>query len=285
MDYVLKELKTTLSVTGIVNLHFFEFPSDFYTKTDSHPFYELVYISSGKLFIRSEGFNGVLNKGKMIIHKPNEPHSLVCEKSLHPTVIIIGFTCQEKDLERFSTTPFSLSNNDIKKLGEIIKEGRNVFAPPYDVPVYNMKKRKKAIYGSEQMLKLLLEYFLIGILRETSRVEYSQEQDAPERLSVSEIARYLDENYTEKITIDELSFIFKTNRSTLCKEFKNNFRKTVIEYVNDKKIQVAKQKIISSNKTLTEIAEDLNFESIHYFTRFFKKMTGKSPNEFRKERK
>ena len=265
MDYVLKKLNNSLAITGIVNLHFFEFPSEFYTKTDSHPFFELVYVSSGKLKINSASFNGILEKGKII------------------TVIIIGFTCDEKELERFSKAPFSLSASDIKKLAEIIKEGRNVFAPPYDVPVYNMKKKKNAPFGAEQMLKLLLEYFLIGILREVNRSEFTEESVETEKLSVSEIANYLDENYKEKITLDELSFIFKTNRSTLCKEFKNAFNKTIVEYLNDKKIKKAKEKIQNTNKTLTEISEDLNFESIHYFTRFFKKMTGVSPKEYRKQ--
>ena len=146
-----------------------------------------------------------------------------------------------------------------------------------------MKKKKNAPFGAEQMLKLLLEYFLIGILREVNRSEFTEESVETEKLSVSEIANYLDENYKEKITLDELSFIFKTNRSTLCKEFKNAFNKTIVEYLNDKKIKKAKEKIQNTNKTLTEISEDLNFESIHYFTRFFKKMTGVSPKEYRKQ--
>jgi AraC-like DNA-binding protein len=282
MDYVLKELNDSLKVTGIVNLHFFEFPSEFYTQSDSHPFYELVYVSSGKLNISSESYNGILDKGKIIIHKPNERHSLMIDGDFSPTVIIIGFTCKEKELDKFSKSPFSLSHTDVTKLAEIVKEGRNVFAPPYDVPVYNMKKKKNIPYGAEQMLKLLLEYFLIGILRELNREEYVEEKTENEKLSVSEIARYLDDNYKEKITIDELSFIFKTNRTTLCKEFKNVYNKTIIEYLNDKKILKAKEKIKNTNKTLTEISEELNFDSIHYFTRFFKKITGISPKEYRK---
>ena len=91
----------------------------------------------------------------------------------------------------------------------------------------------------------------------------------------------MDENYKEKITIDELSFIFRTNRSTLCKEFKLSTGKTVAEYVADKKLESAKRKIKSTDKTFTEIAEELNFESIHYFTRFFKKQTGMSPKTYR----
>ena len=154
MEYVLKKLKNSLTISGIVNLHFFEFPTDFYTKSDSHPFYELVYVSGGKLTIKSEGFSGELEKGKMIIHKPNEMHSLSSEGDTTPTVIIIGFTCEEKEINNLASTPITLSLANVKKLAEIVKEGRNVFAPPYNVPVYNMKKKKNTAFGAEQMLKL-----------------------------------------------------------------------------------------------------------------------------------
>lgn len=281
MDFVLKDLKNSLTVTGIANLHFFEFPMDFYTKSDKHPFYELVYVAGGTLHIDSENYNGVMDKGKMIIHRPNELHSLSCESSNAPTVIIIGFSCQEDQLDKFSLAPVSLTPSNVKKLAEIVKEGRNVFAPPYDLPLYNMKKRKKKPYGAEQMLKNLLEYFLIGILRDFSAT-VEGDKESLDKLSVSEIVNYLNDNFIEKISLDELAFIFKTNRSTLCKEFKSFTGKTITNYITEKKLESAKNKIVFSDKTFTTIAEELNFISIHYFTRLFKKHTGLSPKEFRK---
>lgn len=285
MEYVTKKLSDTLKILGVVNVHFFEFSKDYYTKNDRHPFYELIFVSSGKLTVNSEDFNGELEKNKLIIHRENEYHSLTCDKGSTPTVIIIGFTCSGTEIKRFSKSPVALNDSDVKKLAEIIKEARNVFAPPYDIPVFDMKKKKNAPYGAEQMLKILLEYFLIGLMRKSSENTKAEELITTEKLNVLEIVDYIDDNFLEKITLDELSFIFKTNRSTLCKEFKNLTTTTVTEYINNKKLETAKTKIINTNKTFTEIAEDLNFESIHYFTRFFKKMTGLSPKEFRKQHK
>ena len=283
MEYALKTLTPSLSVTGIVNLHYFEFPYEFYTKSDSHPFYELVYVSSGNLTIKSEGYTGELEEGRMILHRPKEYHSLSCESLSAPTVIIVGFTCEEKELDKIASSPITLSPANVKKLAEIVKEGRNVFTPPYDVPVYNMQKKENPPFGAEQMLKNLLEYFLIGILRDYSSQDDIREDS--EKLSVSEIVNYINDNYLEKITISELAFLFKTNRSTLCKEFKAHTGKTLVEYINLRKLKEAKLLIKNTKKTLTSIAEELNFESIHYFTRFFKKLTGLSPKEYRKEKK
>ena len=282
MEYITKRLETNLNVTGIVNLHFFEFDKNFTTADERHPFYELVFVNTGKLQIISEDYTGKLSKDQLIIHRPNDSHSLRCSDETNPTVIIIGFECDSNALEVLSNMPITLNESAIKKLAEIVKEARNVFAPPFNIPTHNMKKKKKQSYGAEQMLKILLEYFLIKLVREYYYNE-NMEESAKPPLSRKELIEYVNSNYREKITIEELAFLFKTNRSTLCKEFKTATGKTLVEYINEKKIEKAKKKIAESTDSFTKIAEDLHFDSIHYFTRLFKKITGMTPTQYRSE--
>jgi len=280
MEYVSKHLKNEISVTGIVTLHFFEFDNDFTTVNERHPFYELVFVNSGKLDIFSEDYNGVLLKNQAIIHRQNSLHSIKCDGDTRPNVIIIGFECDARIIDRFSLSPITLGDGAIQKLADIVKEGRNVFAPPYDTPTYNMKKKKKMRYGSEQTLRILMEYFLILLVREYGESENDEEaHETPSH--IQEIIDYVDVNYSEKITLDELAFLFKTNRATLCREFKRATGKTVVEYINQKKLEIAKQLIRTTDDSFTKIAEDLKFDSIHYFTRFFKKLSGLTPTQFR----
>jgi len=281
MDYVSKKLNDSVSVTGIVNLHFFEFGNDYMTEMERHPFYELIFVNSGRLYISSEDYNGYLEKNQLVIHRENSAHALRSTQENEPTVIIIGFECNSRLIDRFSSEPITLGDSLIKKLAEIVKEGRNVFMPPYNIPVYDMKKKRNQLFGSEQMLRLMLEYFLIKLIREYDCNESLEDSvDAP--ALINEIIKYVNDNYLEKITIDELAFLFKTNRATLCKEFKRATGKTLVEFINEKKFERAKRKIVSTQDTFTKIAEDLNFESIHYFTRFFKKMSGETPKSYRK---
>ena len=281
MKYVSKKLSESISVTGIVNLHFFEFDNDFTTEGERHPFYELVFVNSGRLYISSEDYTGWLTSDQLLIHRADTVHSLSCRAGNEPTVIIIGFECSSGEIDLFSKSPTDLDDAEVKKLAEIVKEGRNVFLPPYNTPVYDMKKRREQPFGSEQVLRLLLEYFLIQLIRKYHYDEGGEESaDTPSM--IGEIIKYVSDNYLEKITIDELAFLFRTNRATLCKEFKRTTGKTLVEFINDKKFERAKRKILSSDATFTKIAEEMNFESIHYFTRFFKKMSGMTPKEFRK---
>lgn len=281
MKYVTKQLNDSIRVTGIVNLHFFEFDNDFTTEGERHPFYEMVFVNSGRLYISSEDYSGWLTKNQLVIHRGDTVHSLSCGSGDEPTVIIIGFECDSADIDIFSKAPTQLDDAEIKKLAEIVKEGRNVFLPPYNTPVYDMKTRKNPMFGSEQVLRVLLEYFLIQLIRKYRYDENSEDGGEPPSM-IDEIINYVSDNYLEKITIEELAFLFRTNRATLCKEFKRASGKTLVEFINEKKFEKAKRKILSSDATFTKIAEEMKFESIHYFTRFFKKMSGMTPKEFRK---
>ena len=269
MEYITKRLGSALTVTGIVNLHFFEFDKDFETVGERHPFYELVYVNTGKLYIESEDFTGLLFKNQAIIHRENSIHSLKCITETRPSVIIIGFECDSSVIDSFSLSPITLDRLAIEKIAEVVKEGRNVFVPPYNIPTHNMKKKKEQIYGSEQMLRIMLENFLIHI----TRVEgFGKKDKIPDKnlTAISEMIKYVDDNYLERMTIDELAFLFHTNRATLCKEFKRSTGKTLVEYVNEKRFEDAKHRLSQSDESVTRIAEDMKFDSIHYFTRFFK---------------
>ena len=64
--------------------------------------------------------------------------------------------------------------------------------------------------------------------------------------------------------------------------FKKYLGKTLVEYIKDLKLTIAKDSLLHTTKTVTEIALDLNYESTSSLNHNFKKATGLTPLEFRK---
>ena len=62
---------------------------------------------------------------------------------------------------------------------------------------------------------------------------------------------------------------------------KKETRQTAQQYIQNKIIDLAKQELLGSNLPVSEIASRLGFEYPQHFTRMFKKVTGKSPSEYR----
>lgn len=283
MEYILKELRDEICVGRIANVHFFEFERNFYTENDRHPFCELVFVSAGELSVASEDYSGKLSKNEMILHRAGEMHSLSCSPDNAPTTIVLGFEADSEALSVFSRTPVLLGESGVHLLAEIVKEARLVFEPPYDKPTFNMKKRRDRPFGAEQRLRNLIEQLLIHLVREYRPALLSDSTETRRSApAIREIVAYVDKNFLEKITIAQLAFLFKTNRATLCREFKRETGVTLISYVSEKKLALARVRIAESDETFTEISRALRFESVHYFTRFFKQHTGQTPKEYRR---
>ncbi len=287
MDYVLKHFKTEIKVQRLANIHYFEFTPNFHTTDDSHNFCELVYVDKGNIIVSSEHYSGELSQGSMILHNANQTHALTCREDTSPNIIIIGFDCTAEPLDRLTYSPTPLTPELQKMLAEIIKEGRAVYEPPYDIPyVKDMKKRRRFAYGADQLIKNYLQIFLIKCLRLIDSLE-ENEITAPESIyqhtpltQIGEIKQYLDSNFKEKINIEELCFLFNTNKTTLSKEFKRLFGYTIIDYVNMLRVNYTKEMLRRGGVSLTNIASELNISSVHYLTSLFKKHENITPTEY-----
>jgi len=279
MEFKLLNFDVPMEISRIANVHYFEFKNEYQTIDDSHNFCELLYVEKGSICVYADNYSGILSDNQMIIHRAGETHSLQCNENIFPHVIIIGFECQAPQLDPFATSPITLQPAHRKMLAEIMKEGMNLFAPPYDIPnTLEMKKRSITPFGTAQMLKLNLEMFLITLVREYGSSSDSHKNACDNRLS--EICNYIAEHYTERILLDNICFLFGMNKTSLCQNFRNEYGITILNYIDQLKLKDAKKLLRKGKLSVTEISEQLGFASVHYFSRYFKKHAGMSPKEY-----
>ncbi|MFK7981246.1 MAG: helix-turn-helix domain-containing protein [Saprospiraceae bacterium] len=109
--------------------------------------------------------------------------------------------------------------------------------------------------------------------------------DFPNKAMEQTIQKILLEIRTEVAAPIDLQALAKRHHisyASFRKLFKKYTGKSPRQYHLELKVLRAKELIISSDKTMQEISQLLHFESIHYFSRFFKKKTGMSPTALRK---
>ncbi|WP_407400589.1 helix-turn-helix domain-containing protein [Treponema sp.] len=118
-----------------------------------------------------------------------------------------------------------------------------------------------------------------------TRNKYSEEEekkcDGEVEEKVSKVIEYFQYSYSKKITLDEVSRKFATNRTTLNSMFNKAFGVSAIAYLNRMRIQNATMMLTNTGMPISDIAERAGFADESYFSRAYKKMTGKSPSEFR----
>lgn len=131
------------------------------------------------------------------------------------------------------------------------------------------------------LMKLLLKVYQAK--RETIKIkkEHKSEKDK----YAEKIATYLQQHFTEKLSIDVLSKELNISKSYISHVFKESTGYSVMEFLMDYRLVQAKFQIEvnGSAKTVKEIAYDCGFESDAHFNRFFKRKMGMTPNRYRKE--
>lgn len=118
-----------------------------------------------------------------------------------------------------------------------------------------------------------------------SCMQYLQEKSSEEgQLSrqVKDILYYISQHYGEEITLDQIAQVVELSRTYVCGLFKKEMGINLTNYIMNYRIDKAKELFRNTNLRSYEVAEKVGFYDESYFSRTFKKLTGESPNSYKK---
>lgn len=129
-----------------------------------------------------------------------------------------------------------------------------------------------------QIFELLAKSQEFTLLHEQPyKNQYSQkEQDR-----IRHIYGYIAQHYQRKITLEEVAALSNLGREAFCRYFKKATGNTFVEFLNQYRISQAKR-LLLMDKNVSETCFACGFESLSYFNRIFKKVTGENPSVFKK---
>ncbi|WPP49440.1 helix-turn-helix domain-containing protein [Catalinimonas niigatensis] len=137
----------------------------------------------------------------------------------------------------------------------------------------------------EQFLELL-SIFHVLMLAEDKELLHSEpvknQYTRKDQDRLRAIYAFIDNNYQQRINIEEVADLSHLSKAAFCRYFKKMTRLTFTEFVNHYRIDRAK-KLLLLDRNVTESCYACGFESLSYFNRTFKKVTGKNPLSFKKE--
>lgn len=99
---------------------------------------------------------------------------------------------------------------------------------------------------------------------------------------IEQAKRYIDENYGKEITLDDVSRMVNISSYYFSKVFKDQMGENFIDYLTRLRITKAKKLLTETDKSMKEIAKEVGYSDPNYFSRIFKKNTGKTPTDFAK---
>lgn len=283
MGYVGVYLNHFIRIQKIYTIHYFEYMKDFDFAGEKHNFWEFIYVDKGMVRIAMDNTEYVLNKGDIAFHQPNEFHNVRATGEVAPNLIVISFECKNSAMNFFKCKILQLDEHDRAILADILIEARKLFACPLNDPYTQYMPKKDAFpSGSEQLIELYLELFLIRLYRRYTAASALSDLSAVKNSTdvFNHIADYMESNIAAHLSLEQICKDNMISRTQLQKVFQKECGLGVIEYFSQKKIEAAKQMIRNGKLNFTQIAEQLGYSSIHYFSRQFKKITDMSPSEY-----
>ena len=137
-------------------------------------------------------------------------------------------------------------------------------------------------YAGHEMAVLSAKVFAIEIERD-SQLSFTifQGQKEHEDESIKKAQEFIEKNYQDKITVEQLTTMLAIGRRNFERRFKKATANTVVEYIQRVKMEAVKKGLEASRKNVNELMYDVGYSDIKAFRTVFKKITGKSPIDYR----
>ncbi len=143
----------------------------------------------------------------------------------------------------------------------------------------SIKNIFNSIFNFEEM-KIYLKLLFTNIAGSMSETSVYTIED-----SIEKIKLYIERNYKNNLSMEFISSLFYMNRSYCSFLFKEKTGEKFVDYVNKIRINKAKELLIQTDSKLYQISKSVGYDNIKYFFRIFKKITGITPEQYRKTAK
>jgi len=145
-------------------------------------------------------------------------------------------------------------------------------------------KQLGSLNSLEQLLELIGVFQLLAGSAETERLNSdltSKDFILKDKIRMGAIYEYIDANFHQKPDVNIVAQKVNLTTPAFCRYFKRQTNITFTEFVNQYRIERAKN-LLMQNHNVNETCYAIGFESISYFNKLFKQITGENPSDFRK---
>lgn len=241
---------------------------DWISVLHSHTTTELLYIISGRGELVTANGTHFISTGDFLIIPPHFLHTEKSSRENRLEYYVLGVR---------NIIPKGLgSEEDFKPV--ISLTSSHDLVRDYIYSIYREIKKQEP--GYEIMAKSLFNQLTVLLVRR-KKIDIQLERGDNIKRDVATVKQYIDEHYSDSISLDTLALLSYKSKFHLVREFKKETGYTPIEYLIFMRIQEAKLLLSSTEMSILDISSSLGFSSPSYFAQRFKRSVGMTPVKYR----
>jgi AraC-like DNA-binding protein len=252
-----------------------------------HNYLEISYVKQGmgRYYIENKTYD--MQKGDIIVINNIEPHYMEVlppRKMIQPVVMFDPKLVWSNETQMFDyqyLNPFfDRSSNFSNRIDSRSDIGRKIFQLLTEIEdEYTLKP-----VGYKLMIKAKILHIITYLIRhfQDSDKQLQYISCKEQKLKKLEpVLAYINLNYSNKISLEELSSKAFMSPNYFCSFFKDSTGFSPIEYINKVRISKVIQLLKSGNKGIYEISLECGFTNLANFNKMFKRFTGMPPSKVR----
>lgn len=248
-----------------------------------YDYWQLVFLEEGRYTCRIEGCRPEsLEKGQILVC---EPRKIRFSYEHNDAVLgIINIRCGSPCLKQIKNRIFTLTDTELETIYRILEMGTSIF---HKLPEESLFAGQQPLVGTTdyqlQILKNHIELLLIHLYAQFSQnggkaIPLNRQNYYDAKFAM--IKAYMKAHLHENLSMADICRATGFSVSTVKRIFENQTDCGAVHFFLKLKINEAKRLFTETELTVTEVAEQLGFSSVHYFSRLFKKFTGCSPKGY-----
>lgn len=239
-------------------------------KPHAHPYYQLNHILKGNFTYTVNGQTFFVHPGDTVLLPANSVHSLMSNSKDNAYYYEVKFTTYSKKDKELCDDIAVLAPQDSftgELMAAIIKENENLTEPSLEVMVNYLYSILYNLSADTRRQKNAPSKFI-----EVSA--YSE----PTRQTI----RFLEDNYTKKLSLQDIVSHAQIKKSHLCQRFKEETSLTIFECLMIIRVRKAIELLTFTNMSLAQISKETAFANLAHFSRVFTKHVMIPPGQYRK---
>lgn len=252
-----------------------------------HDYIEIIYVCRGQLVQNIDGKDHYMSRGSMLLVDYDKIHSYHQVPGTEYYNIFLKLEAFEKSLEEkrsFSALIDIPCFSDFKDKA-VLKKNIIVFSNEERENLEKLlsimeseQKEKKIGYG--ESLKAATIMLINIILRKMSEESVGEEENISKN-----ITEFIYENYSEKLTLENIALLYNYNPSYFGRLFKKNTGYSFREYLKRVRVEKAAELLRTQNMSVDDISIKVGYTNKTKFFEHFKSIMGETPYKYRKNEK